>query len=219
MTRAFAADVTNTETVSATVNGGQPVTYMIDSGATYTILADTTATQIGFDTTNPSGTQPITSVTGQTNASVFNVSMKINDTVPFDTQILVMPSAFNLLATEDLAKAYSVSLDPSGVGFHLTPLGQAPTTPQTPTPTVPQQPSPTQPAPPPPTTPTTPTPPIAPIQSLGKMVIDFVRQLYQTLCGGQVRIPFLCNNPNIFMFSMMLLGLIVLILMAKGVAG
>ena len=43
LVRAFAANVTNTETVSVTVNGSSPLTFLIDSGATYTILPTTTA--------------------------------------------------------------------------------------------------------------------------------------------------------------------------------
>ena len=215
MVRAFPAVVQNTEVVSATVNGGTPVTYMIDSGATYTILASTTAASVGFNTSNPTRQQAVTTVSGQTQANVFAVSFKINDTPAFQTEILVMESAFNLLSTEDLSKAYSVTLAPGGVGFHLTPLGQAPTTPPPPTPTVPQQPPPTQPSVPPPA-PQPPSLPSLPTTMPRITIGDILRQLHQILCGGPAKIPIICNNPQIFTTSMLFLGLLMLILIIRG---
>jgi len=203
MVRAFPAIVANTEIVSATANGGQPVTYMIDSGATYTILASTTATSVGFDTSNPSRQQAVTTVTGQTQANVFTVDFKINDTPAFSTEILVMESAFNLLSTEDLAKAYTVTLDPSGTGFHLTPLGQTPSA--SPTPTTPQVPQ--------PTTQTLTVP------KTGNVLMDFLRQIYHMVCGMTPMIPVICNNPSIFMAFLMLTVLAIFVLTLKGMFG
>ena len=202
--RAYPANVANTETVSATINGGQPVTFMIDSGATYTILAETTAQSVGFDVSNPTRQQAVTTVTGQTQANVFMVDFKINDTPAFQTEILVMPSAFNLLSTEDLAKAYQVVLHPGGSGFDLTPLGQtAPSSTTTPS-----------------TTTTTPTQqPLEPTQKTGNIIVDLFRQLYHIACGMTPRIPLLCNNPTTFMIFLILIGLGVLILSMKGLFG
>lgn len=205
LVRAYAANVANTETVSATVNGGQPVTYMIDSGATYTILAQTTADSIGFDDSSPTRQQAVTTVSGQTQANVFAVDFKINDTPAFQTEILVMESAFNLLSTEDLAKAYSVTLAPGGSGFHLVPLGQtADTTPDTTTPT------------PSTTTTTTPQQPMQPSQKTGNVILDMFRQLYHMFCGMTPRIPLLCNNPTTFMIVLLLTGLAIIVLMMRG---
>ena len=208
LVRAYAANVANTETVSATANGGQPVTYMIDSGATYTILAQTTADSIGFDDSSPTRQQAVTTVSGETQANVFMVDFKINDTPAFQTEILVMESAFNLLSTEDLAKAYTVTLAPSGSGFHLVPLGQAaddvPTTTTTTTPT---------------TTTTTPKQPMQPSEKTGNAFLDLIRQLYHMFCGMTPKIPFLCNSPTTFMIVLLLTGLVIMILMMKGLFG
>lgn len=201
--RAYPANVADTETVSATIDGGQAVTFMIDSGATYTILADTTASSIGFDTSNPSRKQAVTTVTGQTQADVFMVSFKINDTPAFQTEILVMPSAFNLLSTEDLSKAYQVELAPGGSGFHLTPLGQTPPSSQ------------------PTTTPvsTTTSQPLEPAQKTGNIIVDIIRQMYHLACGMTPNIPILCNSPATFMIILALIGLAILILAMKGLFG
>lgn len=214
--RAFPATVENTENVSVTINNSSPLTFMIDSGATYTILPTTTAQSISFDQSNPIRQQGVTTVSGQQQANVFNVSMKINDTPAFQTEILVMDSAFNLLSTEDLAKAYTATLAPGGVGFHLVPLGQsqtstppAPATPPPPAPTVPQQPAPAQ-------------PPLNINQlpaSIGQAIRDILRQIHQILCGGAAKFPFVCNNNQTFMMSMLFIGLMVIVLMVKGITG
>ena len=202
LVRAFAANVTNTETVSATFNGSSPLTFLIDSGDTYTILQTTSAQSIGFDTSNPTRQQAVTTVTGQTQANVFLVNLKLNDTPAFQTEILVMDSSLNLLSTEDLSKAYSVVLGAGGTGFNLVPLGQQPST-AAPTP--------------PEGTPTTPQVPQQ-MPSSGNVIVDFIRQLYETLCGMNTKLPVICNNPQTFMISMIGIGLLILILMLKGIS-
>ncbi len=199
LVRAFAANVTNTETVSVTVNGSSPLTFLIDSGATYTILPTTTAQSIGFDTSSPTRQQAVTTVTGQTQANVYMVNLKLNDTTAFQTEVLVMDSNLNLLSTEDLSKAYAVTLGAGGTGFNLVPLGQQAV------PTVP----------PPAGTPTTPQVP----QSSGNVIVDFIRQLYQMLCGMTPKIPVICNSPQTFMITMLGLGLLILMLAFKGMLG
>jgi len=174
---------------------------MIDSGATYTILAQTTADSIGFDDSSPTRQQAVTTVNGQTQANVFMVDFKINDTPAFQTEILVMESAFNLLSTEDLAKAYTVTLAPSGSGFHLVPLGGGTTTPATPT------------------TPTTPKQPMQPAEKTGNAFLDIIRQLYHLVCGMTPKIPFLCNSPTTFMIILILTTLGITVLALKGVLG
>ena len=89
---ARAAEIVNTENVSATIDGLGPATFMIDSGATYTILPSSTADSIGFDVSNrtPIRQQAVTTVTGQTQANVYSVQLKLNDTPAFQTEILVM---------------------------------------------------------------------------------------------------------------------------------
>jgi len=212
MIRAYAATVANTETVSATANGGQPVTYMIDSGATYTILASTTAASIGFDTSNPTRQQGVTTVTGQTQADVFSVSFKINDTPAFQTEILVMESAFNLLSTEDLSKAYRVTLHPQGTGFDLFPLGSGGGVPSGITPTTPTPaPAPTSPAPQ--------QQQVTAVPKTGNVLVDLVRQLYQMLCNTTPKIPVICNNPNIFMAFLIIGTIAMLMLIMKGMVG
>jgi hypothetical protein len=191
---AFAAEVMNTENVSVTIGGLGPATFMIDSGATYTILPSTTAQSIGFDTSNPTRQQAITTVTGQTQANVYSVQLKINDTPAFNTEILVMESAFNLLSTEDLAKAYNVTLAQGGRGFHLVPLDQVPSSTPTST-TQPQEQS---------------------IGSTGNVIMDALRQLYNMFCGMTPKIPIICNSPSMFMFFLAMIGFIFLLIIIRG---
>jgi predicted aspartyl protease len=202
LVRAFAANVTNTETVSATINGSSALTFLIDSGATYTILPTTSAQSIGFDTSNPTRQQAVTTVTGQTQANVYLVNLKLNDTPAFQAEVLVMDSNLNLLSTEDLSKAYAVTLGAGGTGFNLVPLGQQPVTtppPATGTPTTPQVPQSTP--------------------SSGNVIVDFIRQLYQTLCGMTPKFPVICNSPQTFMITMLGFGLLILMLAFKGMLG
>lgn len=194
---AFPAEVMNTENVSVSINGIGPATFMIDSGATFSILPTTTAQTLRFDLSNPTRQQPVTTVSGQTMANAYNVQMQINDAPPFNTEILVMESAFNLLSTEDLSKAYHVTLAAGGAGFHLVPHGQSPTNiiesvPSTTTPTAPQQ------------------------QGTGNVILDMLKQLYNMFCGMTPKVPIICNNPNTFMLFLGMIGFIFLLIIIRG---
>lgn len=195
---AFPAEVMDTENVSVTVNGSTPITFMIDSGATFTILPTSTAQSVGFDLSNPTRQQPVTTVTGQTMANAYNVQLKLNDTPAFNTEILVMESAFNLLSTEDLAKGYHVTLAAGGRGFHLVPHGQSPTNvvqsiPSTTAPTTQQN-----------------------VGTTGNIILDWLRQFYNMFCGMTPKIPIICNNPNTFMLFLAVIGFIFLLIIIRG---
>lgn len=97
----------------------QLIEFRFDTGADYSIMRTESANLIGLSTANPIRTQPITTVSGNVNAPVIQVNMKIGTAQPFQTELIVMASNFNLLSRNDLNRVFDITI--TATGTKLTP--------------------------------------------------------------------------------------------------
>lgn len=79
------------------------------------------ANLIGLSTANPIRTQDVTGVSGVIKAPVVQVTMQIGNAQPFQTELIVFNSNFNLLSRKDMTRVYDVQITEQGVKF--TPKG------------------------------------------------------------------------------------------------
>lgn len=104
-------------------NNAQLIEFRFDTGADYSIIRTESAKLIGLSTANPTRTQDITTVSGTVAAPVVQVTMQIGTAQPFQTELIVMASNFNLLSRNDLNKVFDITI--SATGTKLTPKVQS----------------------------------------------------------------------------------------------
>ena len=100
-------------------NNPQLIEFRFDTGADYSIIRTESANLIRLSTANPTRTQNITTVSGDVAAPVIQVTMKIGTAQPFQTELIVMNSNFNLLSRNDLNRVFDITI--TSTGTQLTP--------------------------------------------------------------------------------------------------
>ena len=102
-------------------NNPQRVQFRFDTGADYSIMRTESAKLVGLNLSNPVRTQAVTGISGNVQAPVIQVTMQIGTAQPFQTEVIVFNSNFNLLSRRDMTRVYDVQITEGGVRF--TPKG------------------------------------------------------------------------------------------------